>query len=149
MDGPVIADERWDRLIAEHRVAHAHAEAAGVAKARLSALSRFLYGLFGGCAAGLGLALLAISVAGLRSAYLYRERTGEGVGFFQQIFYGLPGALLCIVAMVCLLNASRGASRAATMLLRSSAVLLGVAVLAAWCAAAWVESQSGCISTCG
>ena len=96
-----------------------------------------------------GCTLLGIGMASLRNAYLYRERTGEGLSFLWVALILGIGGLVVLAAVGLLLGTHReGPTRPSAAAFMMSATLLVLLVLCAG-VAIWVENRSGCIRSCG
>lgn len=108
-------------------------------------------GLFGvaGLSAAFGGLLLAAGMAGVRPAYLYRERTGEGLRFLWPAVLLTGGALVALAAATLLAIASLNAPPRRAVVLRVLSGLLVVGVLTCAAVTLWVEGHSGCIGSCG
>jgi len=96
-----------------------------------------------------GVTLLSSGMSGLRPAYLYRERTNEGVMFFGVALLLTAGDVLTLLAAALLLWASRTTNRRPAMALKAAAACLAAGVAACAAVSTWVVDQSGCIGRCG
>lgn len=103
-----------------------------------------------GVTVAIGLAVVGEGMAGLRWAHLYRQRTGEGIAFFQvglQLVVGGVLALLGGCSLVAVGSRSLGPVRR-LLLAAGWLVVVGLTVCAA--TALWVVGHGGrCIGTCG
>lgn len=93
--------------------------------------------------------LIIPAMGSLRSAYLQREKSGEGLAFFPLGLALIAGSLAALLGALALLGAGierRGRGRTLCV---GATVLVIAAIVTCFGVFQWVINQSGCIGACG
>lgn len=97
----------------------------------------------------LGAVVVVDGMTDLRGAYLYRESSGEGIGFAWVAMRLVVGGLVTLAGVGALLTAGAAAGGRWRAALRGVAWSALLALSGCAAAALWVSLESGCIGPCG